>query len=181
MLRTFFLTLAITLFSFIGNPVLAANAPSFDDYKVCLQDAQVEPVIQQDSDFWVFRERIVESAKNTCINFDGEYTLIEWSCGEACENPFIHNGVVMDTDGTLYWLPAASQGYDYRLDSALFVVNPALHERYTYGNIPANVFREFYRVTDGKFTLIYRDKGESLVEIVDPSSPPDCQDGCLGD
>jgi hypothetical protein len=65
------------------------------------------------------RDRILEGA-NGAMSFAGECVVVEWGCGTGCQS-----GVVINLrDGSIHDLPVAEQGYEYRKDSRLLIVNP---------------------------------------------------------
>jgi hypothetical protein len=67
-----------------------------------------------------FHSTIKWSIQHFGTNFGGHFNLARWGCGTSCIN-----GAITDLKtGLVYDIPAASLGYEFRINSRLLVVNP---------------------------------------------------------
>jgi len=68
----------------------------------------------------LYRTVITYGYKRDSLNFAGHYCLVGWMCGAPCQD-----GVIIDLiNGKVYNIPNASQGYVYKKDSRMLIVNP---------------------------------------------------------
>lgn len=79
--------------------------------------------LDKKSGFWDFRTRIRNGYEDT-VKFAGKYCFVSWGCGSPCQM-----AVIIDaTTGKIYAVPQATQGYNYRTDSRMLIVNPPQEE-----------------------------------------------------
>ncbi len=147
----------------VSLPAYADDAPSFEDYPATIYRGKLHDphLVRRDCSelnaFWCFRTRLKEAAREDGITFAGSFTVAIWGCGTECQS-----GAVIDRkSGTMFWLPTASLGYDYRADSRLLIVNPNPSE-YWSGAVPEWLYREFYVLGKDGFSQVYSDKGDPL-------------------
>jgi hypothetical protein len=67
-----------------------------------------------------FKTVITNAYKKEGLNFGGHYCFVYWGCGSPCKA----SAIVDLSTGKVYDAPAASIGYDYRMDSRILIVNP---------------------------------------------------------
>ena len=67
----------------------------------------------------LFITRIKAAAKKD-PNFAGRYSLTSWGCGTSCRSGAVINLVT----GEVIELPTSSWGYEFRIHSALLILNP---------------------------------------------------------
>ncbi len=101
-----------------------------------------------------FRTVLREGAKHG-PNFAGHLTVVVWGCGSSCESFAVVDAIT----GRVFTPPRAiaEAGVEFRLDSALLVVNPP--ERLE-AETPRSAVRladaQFYVWDNGRFTLLCR-------------------------
>lgn len=84
---------------------------------------KAELQLDKQSGFWDFRTRIRNGYEDT-VKFAGKYCFVSWGCGSPCQM-----AVIIDaTTGKIYAVPQATQGYNYRTDSRMLIVNPPNEE-----------------------------------------------------
>jgi ankyrin repeat protein len=99
-----------------------------------------------------YRTRLKQAA--SCgANFAGHYTVAEWGCGSSCQSI----NFIDARDGAVIDGISADRGADYRLDSELFIENPADGEdALAYEDDPVDsISVDYYVMRDGRLTLIY--------------------------
>lgn len=174
MLRLFFAALmaaCLTLTAHASESDIYGGAlvPEFDSFPGICDVSKLAPAdLRPGTDTWHFRTRIKDGTTDTCPNFNGVFNIVIWGCGTECQM-----GVIVDrTDGKIYPLPeVASGGVDYRADSALLIVNPEPSSPFSGDDIPEWLWRSFYEFKNGKFVLLYQDKGAQNTDILDTPHP----------
>jgi len=112
----------VVVFAVVGFSEEKKGGLTFEDFSI-VPGFNGEPAAVDFSsypDAEKFKTRISEGAKEG-PNFAGRYTVITWGCGTSCQSSAIvdaHTG-----DIVVYGI-LSSFGLAYRLDSALFIVNP---------------------------------------------------------
>jgi len=98
--------------------------PSFETYSVPLFKGKLaEPDFSSNDEAKQFMTRIKEGCKQG-VNFAGQYTLIYWGCGTACQY-----GVVVDRKtGKIYTEYSSSMGSEFKKDSQLILINSGFFE-----------------------------------------------------
>lgn len=98
--------------------------PSFETYNVPMfQGKLAEPDFSSNDEAKQFVTSIKEGCKQG-INFAGQYTLVYWGCGTACQY-----GVVVDRKtGKIYNEYSSSMGSEFKKDSQLILFNSGFFE-----------------------------------------------------
>ena len=68
-----------------------------------------------------YRTVINRVIENNGAEFGGVYAFARWGCGTSCQQ----SAVIDLRDGSVYDGPAASMGYQFKVNSRLLIVNPA--------------------------------------------------------
>ncbi len=130
------------------------SAPQFTDFPVPLVYHEKPAPINFNSNpkARAFRTRL-KAAASCGPNFAGHYMVGEWGCGSSCQEfTFIdaRNGKVIDGVD-------ADRGADYRLDSELFIENPAASkDEFAYEDNPVDSLSvDYYVMRGGQLALIY--------------------------
>jgi hypothetical protein len=94
---------------------------SFIDFKTPLYKGQIA-LIKYNSNRTArqFKTRISQTYKEEGLNFSGHYCFVYWGCGSPCQE----SAIVDLVDGKVYDGPSATQGYEYRADSRMVILNP---------------------------------------------------------
>jgi hypothetical protein len=83
-------------------------------------------------------------------DFAGGFRIVSWSCGTQCTT-----GVVIDfRDGSLHTLPTAELGLEYRLESALLIVNPHPEALFAVGETPDWARTRYFHWDGERFHLL---------------------------
>jgi len=121
-------------------------SPEFEEYAV-QQRAYLAPV-EVDVDYSSFPESNrfeseIEAAIKQGPNFAaGRYSVSEWGCGSSCENAAI---VDLDTGDVIVLGLLSTVGFEYKVDSELFVVNPPSK---ILESSDRNIQTEYYKMGD---------------------------------
>ncbi len=95
---------------------------SFQDFKVESIDkkSKAKLDLKSNKEAKYYRTRIREYYNVDTPNFAGHYTLVKWGCGSPCQA-----SVIVDRQtGKIYDSPTAQNGYEFRADSKMLIVNP---------------------------------------------------------
>ncbi|MDI9325442.1 MAG: hypothetical protein QM526_01495 [Alphaproteobacteria bacterium] len=102
--------------------------------------------------FTTYQTAINEAVKTQKINLAGKYTAVVVGCGTACSHAYFVNretGTITDSKIT------ATNGFEYRKDSTLFVMNPVDQVYKTYGDqVPEDVLTQYYVLEDGVLKIL---------------------------
>lgn len=129
--------------------------PQFDDFPVKDIYRGASAAVDLNSNPYAreYRTRLRQAAKCS-PDFAGRYTVASWGCGSNCQAFMLidsRTGAVIDGPGK----EGADRGADFRLDSALFIENPA-SDGIAYRDDPTmDVPVSYYELRNGKFNLIY--------------------------
>ncbi|MBX3165520.1 MAG: hypothetical protein KF900_13675 [Bacteroidetes bacterium] len=95
---------------------------SFDDFKVNKIDNKRHAPLDLKSSNGAsnFRTRLREGYNSDSANFAGHYTFVWWGCGSPCQSSLI----IDRQTGKIYGGLVAANGYDYRVNSRMMIVNP---------------------------------------------------------
>ena len=131
--------------------------PRFEDYPVNeTRISHPAPVdLKSSPDARRFRTALQQGASKG-PNFAGHYTVVIWGCGSPCKA----FAIVDAKTGSVHF-PGFSLtlGADYRLDSDLFIEDPAEMWRAAYGDMAPEAIGGYAQAT------YYRWNGERLVAI----------------
>jgi hypothetical protein len=135
------------------------SAPRFEDFAVPVEfKGKPAPVdLSSDPDARRFRTKLREGAKEG-PNFAGHYTIVSWHCGTECQVV----AVVDAKTGRVYFAPfVPEEGFDFRLNSSLFIANPpeAMEQRRKFFGTnpdPEPYLKSiYYKWENDHFVLIY--------------------------
>ena len=160
------LLLCIVSFS-LGVSALAQQKrwPNFTDYPVITRygDKPAPVNISSHPLAKVFRTKLREGAKKG-PNFAGHYTVVTWGCSTDCESV----AIVDARNGKVFFPPFATVfGVDFRLDSNLFINEPASKIPKDYNPMftsPLGVKTQYYIWRNNRFTPINSGKGKDAIK-----------------
>lgn len=124
--------------------------------------------LKRGTEAWHFRTMIREGYRAKPVNFAGHYVAIEWGCGAPCQQW----AIVDARSGIVYSVPFSTGGEaDYRVDSRLFVADPAQCKGEECEG--SSALRALYR---GDFAVYYRWDGHKLEEVYSAQNAHDRKD-----
>lgn len=140
-------TVALLLGCAIVVPVLAAEPPAFDAYRVEeIWSGTPAAVDVASTSPWRPNRSNLRRAQAAGPNFAGRFTLAQWNCGLRCTQVVLLDVTTGKPVGDL----KVSTGVRFRLDSELLIANPP-------DSIPAgdkHTKTKYYRFTAGSFEEI---------------------------
>jgi hypothetical protein len=116
--------------------------PGYADYPVKerFSGRPAAPDLKSNPDAKQFASVLKEGAAKG-PDFAGHYTVVMWGCGAGCQS-FV---IVDAKTGSIYTSPFSSEaGVCYRLDSALFIVDPIREDVLVDGTVPARMKTTYY-------------------------------------
>lgn len=124
--------------------------PEFDQYEVAKSDLKLEVVdLYSHPQGPYFKTRLLE-LKGRIPNFAGNKQLVYWGCGSSCQML-----AVIDHESGLVDIPEdliATNGYCFKTDSRLLIVNPAWEN--DEDSFPLPFKTAFYEWTEDGFRLL---------------------------
>ena len=128
--------------------------PKFEDFLVHnIYKGATAPVdLHSNPEARTYRTRLREGAKHRA-NFAGRYIVVDWGCGSNCQVYALIDAVT----GRVFDGSGAERGADFRLDSSLFIADPAQRPGdVAYSDDPVSSLPVRYlEWRDGKFMLRY--------------------------
>ena len=95
---------------------------SFNDYKIGQMFKGKKSAINYRSNSLgsQLKTRLTETYEEDGLNFAGHYCFVHWGCGSPCQE----SAIIDLTDGKIYNGLGASNGFNFKKDSRMLIVNP---------------------------------------------------------
>lgn len=138
---------------FLASSVVACSVsdhPDFDDYESDKSELKLEVIdLYSHPQGPLFKTRLLE-LKGRSPNFAGNKQLVYWGCGSSCQMLAVvdHESGLVDIPESLI----ATNGYCFKQDSRLLIVNPAWEN--DEDSFPLPFKTAFYEWTEDGFKLI---------------------------
>ena len=137
-----------------GSMEKETSTPRFEDFSNNnkYEGEIAKPNFDTNKEAYAFRGQIKKDLE-AGTNFAGHYTIAQWGCGTECST-----GIVVDNKtGTIYSLPVAEFGREFRVKSNLLVVNPpdVVEGIFEGWQTPEWVSTRYFKWENNQFELIH--------------------------